>query len=82
MFKIKGAERGTAGMTTVPKKDMPAHWLVYFMVADADATIAKCTKLGGKIANPVESAPNVGRFAVLKDPQGVAFAILQPQPGM
>ena len=61
---------------------MPPNWGVYFQVEDADATTAKATGLGAKTIMPPTDVPNVGRFAVMLDPQGAAFAfIAYPKQG-
>jgi hypothetical protein len=59
----------------------PAHWLIYFDVADADATIATVASLGGRVLVPAMTMERVGRFAVLADAQGAAFAIIQTRQG-
>jgi predicted enzyme related to lactoylglutathione lyase len=64
-------------------KDMtgtPTGWTAYFGVADCDAIAKKAEKLGGKIFMPPHDIPNVGRFAILGDPEGAAFAILKSLP--
>ena len=54
---------------------LPAHWMVYFSVEDADATAARAVELGATVSvPPTDIEP--GRFAVLGDPQGAVFAIL------
>lgn len=67
------------GMMTIQKEwgPMPSSWLTYFAVSDCDAVAAKAQKLGGTILKPPADAPNVGRFAILHDPQGASFAIIQ-----
>jgi len=55
----------------------PAHWLIYFLVADVDATTAKAKQLGGRTYLEPLSMEGVGRMAVLADPQGAAFAIFK-----
>jgi predicted enzyme related to lactoylglutathione lyase len=55
----------------------PNHWHVYFAIADADATAARATELGGSVLVPPFDTP-VGRIAVLRDPQGAVFSVLQP----
>jgi predicted enzyme related to lactoylglutathione lyase len=55
----------------------PPHWLVYFQVADADTTIRKAESLGGTVLMPSMDMESVGRFAVLADPQGAAFAVIK-----
>jgi predicted enzyme related to lactoylglutathione lyase len=59
----------------------PPHWLVYFQVADVDATAAKAQELGAKIWLQPTSMENVGRMAVMADPQGAALAIFKSARG-
>jgi len=56
----------------------PPSWLVYIGTPDVDATAAAAERLGGKILKPPADIPGVGRFAVLADPQGAAFAVFKP----
>lgn len=65
------------GMMRIPKEwgDVPPNWLPYFAVSDCDATAAKAMELGGSVTVPPTDIPNVGRFAVLQDPQGAVFAV-------
>ena len=52
------------------------HWLVYFVVEDAETTATRAVELGGRIARPAEDIPDVGRFVLLADPQGAIFAVI------
>ncbi len=54
----------------------PSNWLVYFGVADCDGACAKVETLGGKVLMPGQDIPP-GRFAVVQDPQGAVFAVIQ-----
>jgi predicted enzyme related to lactoylglutathione lyase len=56
---------------------MPPNWGIYIAVNDCDATAAKSTSLGGRQYLPPTDIPHVGRFAVLSDPQGAVFNIIQ-----
>jgi uncharacterized protein len=60
---------------------VPPHWLPYFMVNDCDASVKTATDLGGAPLVPPIDIPNVGRFAVIKDPQGAVFAIIKMSRG-
>jgi predicted enzyme related to lactoylglutathione lyase len=51
---------------------------VYFNVEDTDATVAKAQELGGAVMAPAFDAGEVGRIAVLADPQGGVFAVITP----
>jgi predicted enzyme related to lactoylglutathione lyase len=55
---------------------VPAHWSVYFAVADADATVAKAVELGGALVMGPEDTP-YGRIATLTDATGAQFKIVQ-----
>ena len=57
--------------------DVPDSWLVYFGAADVDADVKKATDLGASVVAGPADIPGTGRFAVLIDPQGAAFALFQ-----
>ncbi len=68
------------GMLTISEEmgpDMPAHWSVYFQSADVDADVAKAQELGGTLVAPVMES-SAGRIAVVADPQGGTFLVIQP----
>ncbi|WP_295636566.1 VOC family protein [Novosphingobium sp.] len=54
-------------------------WLPYFHVADVDAAIAAMAADGANLVMPAVDH-EVGRFAMLSDPQGVAFYLMKPKP--
>lgn len=56
--------------------EVPPHWGVCFAVADAEAVAARAPGLGGTVDVPVTEM-SLGRFAVLRDPHGVSFAVMQ-----
>src|SRR5262249_15648961 len=45
-----------------------------------DASCGQAQGLGGKVLKAPSDIPNVGRFAVLADPQGATFALFTPNP--
>jgi predicted enzyme related to lactoylglutathione lyase len=53
----------------------PPGWLSYIGTADVDETARKAESLGGKVIKSPAPVPDGGRFAILQDPQGAAFAI-------
>jgi len=79
VFKI--GDMRVSGMMEAPSQmaNVPPHWIIYFAVTGADSIADKTVKLGGKTIAKPQDIPNVGRFAVLQDPQGATFAILQPK---
>ncbi len=58
----------------------PPFWMIYFGVDDADKAAAAASAAGGKVHRAPADIPGTGRFAVLADPQGAGFGILQPEP--
>jgi uncharacterized protein len=74
IFEAGGQQVG--GTTAPQMPGVPNHWHVYFAVADADASTAKVAELGGSILAGPFDIP-VGRIAVVGDPQGATFSIMQ-----
>ena len=54
---------------------VPAHWSVYFKVADTDAALARIGELGGNTVVPAEDTP-YGRLATAVDPTGAIFKLV------
>lgn len=52
-------------------------WLGYVGVDHVDATLTKLEKLGGSVLMPATDIPDVGRIAMVADPQGVPFYIMR-----
>jgi predicted enzyme related to lactoylglutathione lyase len=75
VFRADGDMVG--GRATMPGE--PPYWLVYFQVADTDATAARISSHGGTIEMPAEDTP-YGRLAVATGPSGDTFAIIKPPP--
>jgi uncharacterized protein len=75
-------QNGTATGGMMPMQgddwgDAPSHWANYIAVDSADETVAKITENGGSIRVPPFDAPGVGRMAMVADPSGADFAIIQ-----
>jgi predicted enzyme related to lactoylglutathione lyase len=80
-FTVEGADRASVGMMAKPPHlpaGMPSFWLPYFMVSDVDAIVATAASLGGTTHFGPQDIPGTGRFAVVADPQGAAFAVFAP----
>lgn len=56
----------------------PPNWLIYFAVDDCDASAADIGSAGGTVLKEPADIPGTGRFAVVADPQGAVFGLLQP----
>jgi len=71
----------TGGLMALPPDSAPGtppHWLVYIGTPSVDASVADVQRLGGKVLKGATDIPNVGRYAVLSDPQGATFAVYTP----
>jgi len=70
------------GLTGLPSDggdaSTPPHWIIYVSTPDVDATVAEAERLGGKVLKSPTDIPNMGRYAVLTDPQGATFAVYSP----
>ena len=55
---------------------VPANWSIYVAVDNAETAIAKTEKNGGQVFKPLTTVP-YGRFAVLGDSTGSAFAVFE-----
>lgn len=76
---FKNGEHSAAGMMAITPDmgQVPANWMVYFGVEDCDRTAKEARDLDATEIVPPTDIPNVGRFAVLQDPQGAPFAVLK-----
>ena len=76
MVKAGGNEVG--GMMAIPPEanGAPPSWGGYVTVDDVDKQSVQAEKLGGKVIMPARDIPNVGRFAVISDPQGAMLTMI------
>ena len=59
--------------------DQPPHWNCYVTVASADDTAAKAAESGGSVVAEPFDVMEVGRMAVLADPQGALLCAWEPR---
>lgn len=76
IIRNQGADNGGIMQMDEQWGEIPPHWTVYFSVDDAAATAAKVSKHGGHVFVPPFETP-VGHIAVLADPQGATFNVIQ-----
>ena len=71
-------ERANGGMMKIQPEwgEVPPSWSVYFTVEECDAAVEKALSLGGNIIVPPADIPNMGRFAMVQDPQGAVFYVI------
>lgn len=61
------AKGGNAGL--------PAQWMIYITVEDADVSAAKCEELGGIVLAGPKDMGEMGRYCVIQDPAGAVAAL-------
>lgn len=78
-YTVLRSPSGTLGGATAldPAKGVPPAWVGVVYVKDADSSVARARELGGTVIEGPFDIPEVGRYAVLADPTGAAFSILQ-----
>lgn len=69
------AAAGIMDATAMLAEGVPAHWSVYFAVADIDASLARSVELGGSILGPAEDTA-FGRLAQVADTTGAQFKLV------
>ena len=57
--------------------DLPPHWMSYFAVDNTDVACEQAAAAGGEVRVPAFDTP-FGRIAVLSDPFGATFSVVQP----
>jgi predicted enzyme related to lactoylglutathione lyase len=81
MWQVPGQkwEEGLGGAMTLDQLpgEVPAHWMTYLCVESADGAIETIKSGGGQVMVEPQVIP-VGKLAVVLDPQGAAFGIIEP----
>jgi predicted enzyme related to lactoylglutathione lyase len=71
-----------AGLMALPedaqKRGTYPHWISYVGTPDVDETARQAEEMGGTILNVPTEIPDVGRLAVIQDPQGAIFSVFTP----
>jgi len=80
LMKVGPAQ--VAGVMPTPielqTRGTPSAWAGYVAVDDVDAMEVRVLEAGGQVLRPAEDIPEVGRFAVVADPQGASFMLFKP----
>jgi predicted enzyme related to lactoylglutathione lyase len=85
-YRVIGrSDGGYAGGLMPITDEMAAHgarptWLGYIHVADVDEAVSKIEGAGGKTLMAATDIQNVGRIAMVTDPQGAPFYVMKPNP--
>ena len=82
-YTVCHADAGpVAGIMEIPAEvpaEVPSHWVQYIGTRDVDATADAAVRAGGSVMKAPTDMQGAGRYAVLKDPQGAMFAIIDPE---
>jgi predicted enzyme related to lactoylglutathione lyase len=74
-----GPVAGIMEITADLPAEVPSHWLEYIGTRDVDGIAEAAVRAGGSIVKAPSDMAGAGRYAVLKDPQGAVFAIIDPE---
>src|SRR3954454_23021920 len=80
---IRRTDGGNAGGVLRITEDMKQHgarpiWLGYVCVDDVDESVASIEAAGGKTMMAPSNIGDVGRIAMVTDPQGAPFYVMKP----
>ena len=81
---LNAAGAGIGGIMEMPKdvSGMRPFWSPYIEVDNVDSAAGQAQSLGGKILRAAQDIPDVGRFAVVADPQGAIINLFKSlRPG-
>ena len=59
--------------------DAPPHWIAYIGTEDLESSMEEVGELGGRVLSEIMRVPEVGRMAVVSDPQGGIFSLFAPE---
>ena len=76
LAKMGGQDVAGIMKTPAGAPGMPPTWGSYVTVDDVDARVARAQSLGGTLCVAPRDIPNVGRFAIIADPQGAMLAMI------
>lgn len=80
LFQVDGKSiAGGMDKSSMLPESVPPHWLVYFTVDSATDSAAKAKELGGTVLSGPMDTP-MGPFAVIQDPVGATFGVIQFTP--
>lgn len=77
LLQLRGLD--VAALRTLSEPEMaqgvPSHFMTYVSTVSADASAEKAKELGGTVCFGPFDVEGIGRMAVVKDPEGVFFAL-------
>jgi predicted enzyme related to lactoylglutathione lyase len=75
---FKSGDRAVCGMITLPSEaeSMPVMWMPYVTVEDLEASVARAKELGATVHKDITTI-QMGKLAILADPQGAVIGLWQ-----
>ena len=75
---LNAGDRQVGGIMAIPAEaaGAPPAWGAYVTVDNVDEQATRAETLGGRIVVAPQDIPNVGRFAVISDPQGAMLSMI------
>jgi len=72
---IKTGKEPDGGLFKNPVPEAPSHFLVYISVDDVEAVTKKAQEIGATVHKEPTEVSGMGKFCVIEDPTGAAFAL-------
>lgn len=76
-FELVRAGGKEVAIISAAQPKAKSHWVPFVSVNDVDASVKTIEEQQGKVVTPATDIPNIGRFAMLTDPNGVEFAVFK-----
>jgi hypothetical protein len=76
-YAFRSGEVSRAGLMQKPEEVPAPLWQTFLATDDVNASVEKARSLGAEIHVEGIGVPNIGRFAVLADPQGAVVGLFQ-----
>jgi predicted enzyme related to lactoylglutathione lyase len=79
-LKFELAKAGSKEVATIRQADdkkAKSHWVPFVSVPDVDAAVAAALQNKGKVVKAAADVPDIGRYAIVSDPNGAQFALFK-----
>ena len=77
--QLRHGEQQFAGISGMVQEGTAAHWVPYFYASDVDAAVRRAQEQGGRALGKTLDTP-FGRMALLADPAGASFWVMNLEP--